>query len=62
MVEILTELKKLFKKLKTDTSSILFTQETINEKLIKKLKESKYDKDKQFVKLKKVFAAEQKLN
>ena len=42
----MTELKKLFKKLQTDANSISFTQATINEKLMKKLKYSKYDKDK----------------
>ena len=34
----MTKLKKLFKKLQTDANSILFTQETINEKLLKKIK------------------------
>ena len=30
---------------------VLFMEETINEKLLKKIKKSKYDKDKKFVKL-----------
>ena len=37
----MTELKKLFNKLQTEANSILFTQETINEKLIKKTKKVK---------------------
>ena len=34
----MTKLKTLFKKLQTDANSVLFTQETINEKLLKKIK------------------------
>ena len=34
------ELKKLFKKLKTDAKSVLFTEETINDKVSKKLKKN----------------------
>ena len=41
LVEVMTELKKLFNKLQTEANSILFTQETINEKLIKKTKKVK---------------------
>ena len=37
----MTKLKKLFKKLKTDANSVLFTQETINEELLKKVKKVK---------------------
>ena len=39
------ELKKLFQKLQTDTKSILFTEETINDKVLKKIKKLEYVKD-----------------
>ena len=45
------EPKKLFKKLQTDARSVLFTEETINNKVLKKLKKSKYNKDIEFVNL-----------
>ena len=41
-------LQKLFKKLKTDTKSVLFTEQTINDKVQKRLKKSKYNKDIEF--------------
>lgn len=44
-------LKKLFRILQTDAKSVLFTKEQINDKLLKKLRRSKYDKDKRFVDL-----------
>ena len=44
-------LKKLFRILQTDAKSVLFTKEKINDKLLKKLRRSKYDKDKRFVDL-----------
>ena len=43
------ELKKLFKKIQTDAKIILFTEETINDKVLKKLQKSKYNKDIEFV-------------
>ena len=43
--ETMIELKKLFQKLQTDTKSILFTEETINDKVLKKLKKLEYVKD-----------------
>ena len=50
--------KKLFKKakniftsLKTDPSSVLFSEEKIDSRLLKKLKKSKYAKDKLLLKL-----------
>ena len=50
--------KKLFKKakniftsLKTDPSSVLFSEEKIDSKLLKKLKKSKYTKDKLLLQL-----------
>ena len=49
--EKLAKLKTLFRDLQTDAKSILFTEEKINEKLLKKLKKSKYDKDINFVHL-----------
>ena len=42
------KVKRLFNKLQTDSKSILFTQEQLNEKLLKKLYKSKYEKDKEF--------------
>ena len=44
-------IKKLFKNLQTDSKSVLFTEEQINEKILKTLKKSKYEKDKVFVNL-----------
>ena len=41
--------KKLFNKLQTDSKSVLFVQEQLNNKLLKRLKKSKYIKDKEFV-------------
>ena len=49
--EKLAKLKTLLRNLQTDAKSILFTEEKINEKLLKKLKKSKYDKDINFVHL-----------
>ena len=49
--EKLGKLKTLFRNLQTDAKSVLFTEEKINEKLFKKLKKSKYDKDITFVNL-----------
>ena len=43
------EPKKLFKKQQTDAKNVLFTEETINDKILKKLKKSKYNKDIEFV-------------
>ena len=43
------KIKKLFNKLQTDSKSILFTQEQLNEKVLKRLQKSKYEKDKEFV-------------
>ena len=49
--EKLAKLKTLFRNLQIEAKSILFTEEKINEKLLKKLKKSKYDKDINFVHL-----------
>ena len=43
------KLKKLFNKFQTDSKSVVFIQDQLNDKLLKKLKNSKYEKDKQFV-------------
>ena len=43
------KVKKLFNKLQIDSKSVLFNQEQLNDKLLKKLKNSKYEKDKEFV-------------
>ena len=43
------KIKKIFNKLQIDSKSVLFTQEKLNEKLLKKVNKSKYEKDKQFV-------------
>ena len=45
------ELKRLFEKVQRDAKSVLFTEETTNDKLLKILKKSKYDKDIGFVNL-----------
>ena len=42
-------LKKQFIRLQTDSKSVLFTEEKLNEKLLQKLKKSKYNIDKEFV-------------
>ena len=43
------KIKKLFNKLQVDSKRVVFIQEQINDKLLKKLKNSKYEKDKEFV-------------
>ena len=47
----LEETKNVFKNLKTDPKSVLFSEEKINKGLFKKLKKSTYVKDKLFLKL-----------
>ena len=44
------KLKKLFNKLQLDSKSVVFVQEQLNDKLLKKLKNSKYEKDKRICK------------
>ena len=41
----MNELKNVFRHLQADAKNVLFTEETINEKLLKKLKKSKYVRD-----------------
>ena len=43
------KVKRLFNKLQTDSKNVLFIQEEINDKLLKKLKKSKYKIDKESV-------------
>ena len=43
------KVKMLFNKLQVDSKSVVFIQEQLNDKLLKKLKNSKYEKDKEFV-------------
>ena len=43
------KLKKLFNELQVDSKSVVLSQEQLNDKLLKKLKNSKYEKDKEFV-------------
>ena len=45
----MSNLKKLFKNLQTDSKSVSFTEEKKNDKVIKRLKRSLYKKDKEFV-------------
>ena len=47
----MNELKKLFRRLQTDAKSVLFTEENMNDKLLKKIKKSRYEKDIEFFKL-----------
>ena len=49
--KLLKKTKKLFDNLKVDPSSHLFSQERIDSRLVKKLKKSKYVKDKELLKL-----------
>ena len=43
------KLKKVFNKLQVDSKSVVFIQEQLNDKLLKKLKNSEHEKDKEFV-------------
>ena len=45
----MNKLKKLFNRLQVDSKNVLFIQEQLNDKLLKKLNKSKYKKDKEFV-------------
>ena len=50
-IKTLQKTKNIFEKLKTDPKSILFSEDKIDVKLLKKLKKSLYIKDKQLLKL-----------
>ena len=41
----MNELIKLFKSLQKDVKSVLLTEENINDKLLKRIKKSKYEKE-----------------
>ena len=47
----MSNLKKLFKNLQTDSKNVLFTEGKLDDKLLKKLNKSLYKKDKEFVNL-----------
>ena len=47
----LQEAKNIFEKLKTDPKSVLFSEEKIDKRLLKKLKKSSYGKDNLLLKL-----------
>ena len=49
--KVLKEAKTIFHSLKTDPSSVSFSEERIDNKLLKKLKQSKYLKQNQLLKL-----------
>ena len=50
-VKILQEAKNMFENLKTDEKSVLFCEEKLSLKLLKKLKKSSYVNDKKLLKL-----------
>ena len=50
-IKTLQETKNLFENLKTDFKSVLFSEEKLNNKLLKKFKNSSYSKDKLLLKL-----------
>ena len=49
--KVLQKAKILFKKLKTDPASVIFSEELLDNRLLKKLKKSRYEVDKQLLKL-----------
>ena len=49
--KFLKKVRNIFKSLKIDPSSVLFSQEKIDIRFLKKLKKSKYSKDTLFLKL-----------
>ena len=49
--KLLQKVKNIFSSLKTDSSSVLFSKEKIDTRLLKKLKKSKYSKDSLLLKL-----------
>ena len=48
---ILKEARTIFNNLKTDPSSVLFSEERTDQRLLKNLKKSRYSKDSQLLKL-----------
>ena len=51
--KVLKRARNLFVKLKTDSFSVLFSEELLDNRLLKKLKKSKYEKDTELLKLSK---------
>ena len=49
--QLLPKAKNLFIKLRTDSVSVLFSEELLDKGLLKKLKKSKYEKDNELLKL-----------
>ena len=49
--KLLQKVKNIFSSLKTDSSSVLFSKQKIDTRLLKKLKKSKYSKDSLLLKL-----------
>ena len=49
--KVLKEARTIFNSLKTDPTSVLFSEEKIDNRLLKNLKKSKYLKDSQLLKL-----------
>ena len=49
--KLLQKVKNIFSSLKSDSSSVLFSKEKIDTRLLKKLKKSKYSKDSLLLKL-----------
>ena len=49
--KLIQKARNIFTTLKTDSNSVLFSEETIGERLLKKLKKSKYAKDSLLLKL-----------
>ena len=49
--KLIQKARNIFTNLKTDPNSVLFSEEKIHQRLFKKLKKSKYDKDSLFLKL-----------
>ena len=49
--KVLKEARTIFNSLKTDPNSVLFSEDKIDNRLLKKLKKSKYLKDSQLLKL-----------
>ena len=47
----MNELEKLFRRLQTNTKCVLFTEENINDKLLRKIWKPRYKKGIEFIKL-----------
>ena len=58
--KVLQKAKKIFKNLKTEPKNVLFSEEKIDKRLLKKLKKSSYTKNNLLLKL--INLAEQKIS